>query len=152
FSPPLSPYYGEQAKNLMEMLAELFPDAERVCAFHLFDANSYSEDEIKSENSAALNPEVTAKNRKIIDYAKTFGYEVKQMAGNLENLEYYQTCDLHVGYECHAHLNFFSRRIPSVLIAEDARGVGFNYTLGIGGFTGFLRAQTESSMGNKTIT
>src|SRR5690606_20861038 len=71
---------------------------------------------------------------------------------NLENLEYYQTCDLHVGYECHAHLNFFSRRIPSVLIAEDARGVGFNYTLGIGGVTGFLRAQTESSMGNKTIT
>lgn len=152
FSPPLSPYYLEQAKSVMRMLVNLFPEAEKTCAFHLFDADSYKESEAKSENSAALNPDVTAKNRAIREYAKSIGFEIREMAGDLSNLDYYQSCDLHVGYECHAHLNFFSRRIPSVLIAEDARGIGFNYTLGVGGFTGFLRAQSQSSSVNKTIT
>lgn len=153
FSPPLSPYYLEQAKSLMEMLTRMFPDAERVCAFHLFDADSHEGTTKKSERSAALTPDVTAKNRAIRKYASTLGYQIKQMAGNLDNLEFYQSCDLHVGYECHAHLNFFSRRIPSVLIAEDARGIGFNYTLGVGGFTGFMRAQPEPPASQrKTIT
>lgn len=152
FSPPLSSYYLDQAKSVMKMLGNKFPEAEKTCAFHLFDADSYKGSEAKSENSAALNPDITAKNRAIRKYAKSIGFRVKEMAGDLNNLEYYQSCDLHVGYECHAHLNFFSRRIPSVLIAEDARGIGFNYTLGVGGFTGFSRARTESFMDNKTIT
>lgn len=152
FSPPLSAYYVGQAKHVMEMLAKLFPTAERTCAFHLFDTDTNPKGDEKSEKSAAFNPEVTAKNRAIRDYARTLGFTIKEMAGDLNNLEYYQSCDLHVGYECHAHLNFLSRRIPSILIAEDARGVGFNYTLGVGGFTGFIRAQIKASSQNKTIT
>lgn len=152
FSPPLSAYYLDQAKSVMFMLANLFPESEITCAFHLFDADSYKEENVKTENSAALNPEVTAKNRAIREYAVSLGFKVKEMAGDLNNLEYYQNCDLHVGYECHAHLNFFSRRIPSVLIAEDARGVGFNYTLGVGGFDGFLRSQSRSDLLQKKVT
>ncbi|GAA5222332.1 polysaccharide pyruvyl transferase family protein [Membranihabitans marinus] len=152
FSPPLSPYYLEQGKSVIRLLAKLFPDAEKTCAFHLFDADSYKESDAKSENSAALNPDVTAKNRAVREYAKSKGFQIKEMAGDLKNLDFYESCDLHVGYECHAHLNFFSRRIPSVLIAEDARGVGFNYTIGVGGFDGFLRVQSKSTSGNKTIT
>ena len=152
FSPPLSPFYLAQAKLILDMLAGLFPDAERICAFHLLDAASKENITSKSERSAALTPEVTEKNRVIREYAAELGFKVIQMAGNIENLEFYQTCDLHVGYECHAHLNFFSRRIPSVLIAEDARGVGFNYGLGIGGFNGFMRVQPEPQGRTKKIT
>jgi len=54
-------------------------------------------------------------------------------------LRFYPQCDLHVGYECHAHVSMFRLRRPSVLIAEDARGVGFNDTFGAGGCTGFVR-------------
>jgi hypothetical protein len=39
-----------------------------------------------------------------------------------------------------------------VLIAEDARGVGFNHTLGVGGVTGFVRAQHELRGLRKTHT
>jgi hypothetical protein len=150
FSPPLSPFYADQAESLMTMLAERFPSAQRLCAMHLDDADTSPT--ANSENSAALSPEVTAKNRRIRNRAKELGFQVLQMGGKLEMLSEYDTCDLHVGYECHAHLYFFSHRIPSVLIAEDARGVGFNDTLGVGGFSGFVRAQTAASGGRKKHT
>jgi hypothetical protein len=152
FSPPLSPFYAGQAERVMRMLRELFPSAELYCAFHLLDTSSTDDGSGKSENSAAMTSDVAAKNRAIRDSAEELGYEVKQMAGSVENLDVYGECDLHVGYECHAHLNFFSRRIPSVLIAEDARGVGFTDTLGVGGFTGFARAQTVPESRKKEIT
>jgi len=167
FSPPLSAYYADQARRVMAMLAARFPDAERICAFHLFDAEvgedatgeTGSEADAgagsgsrRSENSAALSADVTAKNRLIREAAGDLGYTIWQMAGDLVKLDRYETCDLHVGYECHAHLNFFSRRRPSVLIAEDARGVGFNDTLGVGGFTGFVRSQHEAGAARKAIT
>lgn len=142
FSPPLSPFFVDQAESVMEMLADLFPAAERFCAMHLADANTSPS--LQSENSAAMRPEVAEKNRRIRQKAAKLGFECLDLAGNLEAMLTYDTCDLHVGYECHAHLYFLSHRLPSVLIAEDARGVGFNYTLGVGGITGFVRAQRGS--------
>ncbi len=142
FSPPLSPFFVDQAESVMEMLADLFPAAERFCAMHLADA--HTSPSLQSENSAAMRPEVAEKNRRIRQRAAQLGFECLDLAGNLEAMSTYDTCDLHVGYECHAHLYFLSHRLPSVLIAEDARGVGFNYTLGVGGITGFVRAQRGS--------
>ena len=42
----------------------------------------------------------------------------------------YDDCDLHIGYRVHSHLYSLSHGIPSVLICEDARGMGMNRTLG----------------------
>lgn len=137
FSPPMSPQYAEQALHLMQMLAALFPDATRYCSMHVSDRDTQAN--ARAENSAAMSPEVTEKNRKVRAWAEELGFEVRHAAGELANLDYYETCDLHVGYECHAHARFISLRRPSILIAEDARGVGFNDTLGVGGFTGFQR-------------
>ena len=41
----------------------------------------------------------------------------------------------------------FRIRRPSVLIAEDARGVGFNHTFGAGGMPGFVRRGPGTSEG-----
>jgi hypothetical protein len=150
FSPPLSPYYVEQAEHVMAMLAEMFPSAERLCGMHLADAGTRPD--AQSENSAALSPEVAAKNQRIRWLAGQLGFQCLELAGNLDALSVYGTCDLHVGYECHAHLYFLSARQPSVLIAEDARGVGFNYTLGVGGVNGFVRAQTTQGIARKAHT
>jgi hypothetical protein len=152
FSGPLSPYYLDQAKSIITMLFELFPRAERYCAMHLADSGAAEGGAVKSENSAAMTPEVAQKNHEIRRWAGEHGFTVLEMAGDIEKLNFYEECDLHVGYECHAHLFFFSRRIPSVLIAEDARGIGFNHTLGYGGFTGFLRVQEAPEVLRKTHT
>ena len=152
FSPPLSPYYVDQAEALMRVLDSLAPDAERICAMHLADAGDQEEATVRSERSAAMTPAVAEKNRRVRALANELGFQVREMAGDLQALELYETCDLHVGYECHAHASFLSRRIPSILIAEDARGVGFNYTLGVGGFDGFVRTPGSSSVARKEIT
>ena len=152
FSPPLSPFYVHQGEQMMRMLASFAPQAERICAMHLVDAGTAGENEVRSERSAAMTPAVARKNRRIRELADELGFRVCEMAGDLSALDLYDTCDLHVGYECHAHVSCISRRIPSVLIAEDARGVGFNYTLGVGGFNGFVRTPGSTGVVRKEIT
>ena len=146
FSPPLSAFYGSQAVDLLTMLAELFPSAERYCAFHLTDLIASEFDDRSATNDSSMRPDVARKNALIRSHASELGYEILELAGHVEKLDFYRECDLHIGYECHAHLGFFRQRRPSVLIAEDARGVGFNYTLGIGGFDGFQRVNNSSSL------
>jgi len=139
FSPPLSAFYRQQAESLLVMLADLFPKARRLCAMHLTDVKASPFADKRPTNDASMRIDVAEKNAFIRSRARELGFEVLELAGDVTKLDVYRQCDLHVGYECHAHLSFFRQRRPSVLIAEDARGVGFNYTLAAGGFDGFLR-------------
>lgn len=144
YSPPLSAYYVDQGEQVLRMLAELFPDAGKICSMHLADRDTTDGEET---TSAALTPEVTLKNRRIRASAAELGFDVRETSGDVARIDFYETCDLHVGYECHAHNAFLRKRIPSVLIHEDARGVGFSYTLGVGGFDGFVRCQSSERSG-----
>ena len=128
---------------MLTMLADLFPEAKRYCAMHLTDAKVSPFADKRPTNDASMRSDVAEKNAFIRRRAVDLGFEVLELAGDVGKLDFYRECDLHVGYECHAHLGFFRQRRPSVLIAEDARGVGFNYTLGVGGFSGFVRRGRE---------
>ena len=139
FSPPLSAFYGQQAGEVMTLLAELFPGARRYCAMHLTDARASRLPDQRPTNDASMRADVAEKNAFVRERARELGFEVLELAGQVGKLDFYRECDLHVGYECHAHVGFLRQRRPSVLIAEDARGVGFNYTFGVGGFDGFVR-------------
>ncbi len=143
FSPPLSAFYRQQADEVLSMLAKLFPEAQRYCAMHLTDARASTFADKRPTNDASMRSDVAEKNAFVRRRARELGFEVLELAGDVTKLDFYRECDLHVGYECHAHLGFFRQRRPSVLIAEDARGVGFNYTLGAGGFNGFIRKGRE---------
>lgn len=142
FTPPLSAFFEDQAHALLSMLAELFPAAEKYCVFHLADCitNPLAPGE-RSDNSLAMSPEVAAKNESIRNFARRKDFQVIMGNHELARIAFYRDCDLHVGYECHAHWGFLRQRLPSVLIAEDARGVGFAYTGGVGGFEGFARQE-----------
>lgn len=150
FTPPLSPYYLDQAKDFISMLEEKFPQAEKYCSFHLADRSTGSTEE--AERSAAMSDKVTRKNQKIRTYAQEHGFTNKQLSHDFDKLELYEDCDLHVGYECHAHIGFIRKRIPSVLVIEDARGLGFSYTLGVGGFKGYKRCQQRRDQKQLTTT
>jgi hypothetical protein len=145
FSPPLSAAYREQGLSVLRCLRRIFPTARGICAMHLTDQKNSPFADKSETNDASMRPDIAEKNAAIREEARLLGFEVLELAGDVERLSIYQQCDLHVGYECHAHLSFFRYRRPSVLIAEDARGVGFNYTLGIGagGMVGFVRRRTD---------
>lgn len=148
FSPPLSAYYQEQAAAVLRLLYEVFPDARRYCAMHLTDPQASPFADKQATHDASMRPDIAAKNAFLRREAARLGFVVVELAGEVGTLfEFYPRCDLHVGYECHAHVSMFRIRRPSVLIAEDARGVGFNYTFGAGGMPGFVRRGPGTSEG-----
>lgn len=51
-------------------------------------------------------------------------YNYINISGNYNNLDFYKTIDMHIGFRLHAHLWFLRNRKPSFLIAEDGRGNG----------------------------
>lgn len=121
FTTPHNSTYTRQATLLIDMLSVLFPDAEKYCALQ-----SVLSDDDGHESF-------------IVKYAVSKGFEIREASHSLEKIDFYQDCDLHVGYRCHGHIAFLRKRIPSILIHEDSRGVGFSYTLGGGGWDAFSR-------------
>ncbi|WP_159462218.1 polysaccharide pyruvyl transferase family protein [Halobacillus sp. Marseille-P3879] len=54
---------------------------------------------------------------------------IKDLSGGAEKLSFYKQCDAHIGFRLHAHIWFLRKRKPSLLIAEDGRGMGTLMTL-----------------------
>ena len=52
------------------------------------------------------------------------GASIVDVSSDLNRIKFYDDCDLHIGYRVHAHLYFLSKRLPSILINEDGRGLG----------------------------
>ncbi|WP_299290873.1 polysaccharide pyruvyl transferase family protein [Nitrosopumilus sp.] len=116
FTTPHAPWFNKQAMETMKMLEKLYPNATKICAMH-----------------SGLNLE----DDEVGKYGQQIGFEVRDVSKDLEKIEFYKECDLHVGYRLHAHIFFLRNRNPSVLLHEDGRGTGFSYTVGIGGFDAF---------------
>jgi len=124
FTTPHGNQYTQQAKALIKMLSGLFPKAEKYCSLH-----------------STMNE----KDAHIAEYAAKNGFLIKKSSHDIENIEFYGDCDLHVGYRLHGHIAFLRKRIPSILLCEDGRGVGFSHTVGgIGCFEAFSRRLPDS--------
>jgi len=65
------------------------------------------------------------------------GFGIRDVSGDINKINFYDECDLHIGYRVHAHLYFLSKRIPSFLINEDGRGYAFSKTLEFPEFNGY---------------
>lgn len=63
--------------------------------------------------------------------AQRYHVHIRDVSGDVNKLDFYQDCDLHIGYRVHAHLYFISQRTPSILINEDGRGLGMGVSLGL---------------------
>ena len=117
---PNSRAYADQCLGLMAALREWLPDAELVCSLH----RGLREDEFTGASEAA-------RARKTAARAEALGYRVVNAAYDVSKIAFYRECDLHVGYRVHAHLEFMSRRRPSILLSEDTRGRGACEALGL---------------------
>lgn len=104
---------GAQSIHLMDKLTELFPSAFLTLS-------------LQSKATAHLAP--------VIDHAKTKGHEIIEAAGDVTVFDRYEDFDLHVGHRLHGHIGFIRRRIPSVLLVEDARSRGFSVSIPVGCF------------------
>lgn len=76
-------------------------------------------------------------NNKLIEKLENRGVEVRDIAYSSQGLEFYDECDLHIGFRVHGHIYCMSHRIPTVLIEEDGRGAGANHALGTRGIRSY---------------
>ncbi|UOQ44131.1 polysaccharide pyruvyl transferase family protein [Halobacillus salinarum] len=65
-----------------------------------------------------IDPEWTCEAIKVID-----------LSGSYRRLSFYKHVDVHVGFRLHGHIWFLRHRKPSLLIAEDGRGLSHLYTV-----------------------
>ena len=122
FTTPHSCMYDQQAAKILDMLANLFPHAERFCV---------------------LQSGVAGERKELLSHARENNFVLVQTRGELGSIAFYAECDLHVGYRVHGHIAFLRQRIPSILLHEDGRGVGFTHTLTTGGFNAFSRLASD---------
>lgn len=108
-----------QSKKLFNLLRRDFPEADLYIVHH----------SVPSESS-----------KEVAEYAKTLGFKEMDLSGNVENLNFYNDIDVHIGYRLHGHIAFLRRRKPSLLIVEDARSFGISQSgsMNIGTFLGVL--------------
>ena len=117
--------------DILPLLRQLFPHAERICSFHR------GIDEPSSWTSQAERTH----HRTIADAAKGAGYRVENVSGAPDKTDFYGECDFHVGYRVHAHIQFLSQRRPSLLLHEDGRGRGASEALELRGIDAFARTK-----------
>lgn len=106
FTTPHAPWMMDQAKTVINAIRELWPNAEWFCCLH---------------SGKNLDDNTVA------EFAESVGFETKIME-TVKELEFYTTCDIHIGYRLHAHIYNLRNNIPSWLIYEDARGAAFDET------------------------
>lgn len=120
FTTPDNPKLILQVHALLRMIRKLFPKAEVISTFH----RGIKSDKYTSWRAAAAY-------ELMCQIGKYYKCENRDVSYDLDRIEFYGDCDLHVGYRVHAHLDFLSRRLPSILINEDGRGVGMIRTMNL---------------------
>lgn len=126
-SVPADPMHHRAVEPLVRGLAERFPDAQPVAAFH----HGWTAGPHVSEASASAYA-------RLREAVGTAGVEVVDLAADLAAMEALYSGDtLHVGWRLHAHLLCLSGRRPSILLEEDCRGRGASQALGVPGVQGW---------------
>lgn len=113
-----------QMKGLILRLKDYFKDAIFEVVFH----HSLKNDFLSTHNATEshLKGHLT-----FAKWLEEVGVSYVDISGSAENLiNYYDSCDLHIGYRVHAHIFMNSVSKPSVLIAEDGRGKALTSVFG----------------------
>jgi len=119
-SMPAFPH--QQVWDLMDATSQLFPGATKYLAFQA----GYKSTHVKNQK------EYTAWNYKTIRRGVLKGFRPISFDSDFAKFEsFMKSVDFHFGYRVHSHIFSLSQRIPSMLIAEDSRGVGQAQAMGV---------------------
>ena len=116
---PAGKHLWKQSNQVLKAVKQQFPNAEIIYSFHRGIFPGAGTPPRQGLSYIAMSILGMIQGAKIID-----------VSYNLDKIKFYDECDLHIGYRVHAHLYFLSKRIPSLLINEDGRGLGMTESLG----------------------
>lgn len=111
---------SHQQKEIINMLIKRFGKKNLIVAFHHGVDQTYLE-----SNNADKN--LYKHNRLLIEYLDHHEIAYEDISGNVNKLlSLYASAKYHVGYRLHAHINMLANNKPTLLIAEDGRGLAFS--------------------------
>jgi len=114
----------EQSRELVRAVQDAFPEAQVNVAFH------HSLDERYAAAYGKTTPVYKAQ-RRFLAWLEEQGVGHVDLSGSADRLvHHYGDTDVHVGYRVHAHIYMTSIRKPSLLLAEDGRGMALKDVLG----------------------
>jgi len=120
-----------QMKEMILKIKDCFKNSQLNIAFH-HSVQIQNEDRV---NKTIIN--FKKKHLKFIDWLQEKSILYTDISGSADNMiEFYSSCDLHVGYRVHAHILMMSVSKPTVLIHEDQRGSSLSEYIGVGGYDG----------------
>lgn len=120
------PHLHRQNVDLLRAVGQLFPDAEKYALFH---RGIGADEQTTKDEGEDL--------RKLVAKSSDSGYEIIDLAYDINQMRIYRDADLHIGYRVHGHAFSVSHRIPSFLLWEDGRGQGMSGNLGLKGVPAF---------------
>lgn len=142
YTPAQKYRFSDQSEVVMKYLMERYYNAEIIVAFHrgIDEVDEFTTQE-EVDNTI-----------KLAKYATNLGLEVRDLSFDTSKMDFYDDCDFHIGYRVHAHIYFLSKRLPSVLLHEDGRGVGVSEAMYSPGVNAFKLTVDEIVENNESIT
>jgi len=115
----------EVNKRLILTIRDQFPEAEFTILFH-HSTDSRIYQKTHNPNLPLLKAQLG-----LIAWLEEEKILWKDISGKSEMmLDHYAQCDFHIGYRMHAHILMASQAKPTILIAEDGRGMALKEVLG----------------------
>ena len=139
-TPSQNALFHGQSVDLVKEVRSLFPQATIYVSFH----RGIEPDKYTSQSESTNI-------KKMVSEMKQYNVIIKDTSYNLENIAFYEECDIHLGYRLHAHIDFLSMRKPSFLLHEDGRGNGFSDTIGLPGINAWTRRFGSSKVANTSV-
>ncbi len=118
-----NPLLHPQNLNLLDMINNDFPNTEKYAVFHRGTGTD--------KHTPPKDGEIL---QNLVNGTKKRGFNVVDLAYDLEGIKVFNDVDFHVGYRVHAHAYCTSQRVPTFLLWEDGRGQGMSENLGLEGF------------------
>lgn len=127
YTPAQDELFSDQSIEVLKFIINRFKDSKIIVSFHrgIGEVDKYTD--LNDANNT----------QKIATVAKKLGAEIVDVSYSAEKLNFYDECDLHIGYRVHAHIYFLSKRLPSILLHEDGRGNGVSDALKSPGIDGY---------------
>jgi len=119
------PKLAEANQKLILEISNAFPEAKLTVVFHhSIDPKYYPT--THNPNLMLLNGQL-----ELVEWLNRHDISWLDISGSAENMiNHFEQCDWHVGYRVHAHILMASLSKPTILIAEDGRGIALGKVIG----------------------
>lgn len=118
----------------------------QICKLVEYIKNKFPKSNILFTFNGGINTKYSKEyNMRITEYLKKMQIDYFDISGSAMGFSIYDDANLHIGFRVHSHIYCMSKRIPTILLEEDARGAGTNRAMGLQTIRNYRYAESSYS-------